>query len=129
MAAIKDTLLDKDENEIYPKTVTDNVFDSEGNRLDNLIGSIKENINNITIHRKKVNVTVNTDGVGFLGNVGFDDRFTNIPFSCYTTNGIGLGAPIWGTVDNEWYIQSDIYKGRTIEVYILYVKNVVDDSN
>lgn len=44
MAAIKDTLLDKDENEIYPKTVTDNVFDSEGNRLDNLIGSIKENL-------------------------------------------------------------------------------------
>lgn len=41
MAAIKDTLLDKDKNEIYPKTVTDNVFDSEGNRLDNLIGSIK----------------------------------------------------------------------------------------
>ena len=44
MAAIKDTLLDKDGNEIYLKTVTDNVFDSEGNRLDNVIGSIKENL-------------------------------------------------------------------------------------
>ena len=40
----KDTLLDKDGNEIYLKTVTDNVFDSEGNRLDNVIGSIKENL-------------------------------------------------------------------------------------
>ena len=54
MAAIKDTLLDKDGNEIYLKTVTDNVFDSEGNRLDNVIGSIKENLEGLKPNNKEL---------------------------------------------------------------------------
>lgn len=70
MAAIKDTLLDKDENEIYPKTVTDNVFDSEGNRLDNLIGSIKEKLDS-HLFGETVNLMTYTSNVYIFPTDGY----------------------------------------------------------
>lgn len=45
--AIKDTLINKDGVEIYPQTVTDNVFDSEGNRLDNTIEQINNDLSEL----------------------------------------------------------------------------------
>ena len=95
MAAIKDTLLDKDGNEIYLKTVTDNVFDSEGNRLDNVIGSIKENlvgkISKSTI--KSLSIDGTTDAAVRITVNGIDTR-TQLILG-FVPSSVGAGIRSW----------------------------------
>lgn len=49
MNAYKDVLKDKDGNEFYPKTRTDNVYTPDGERLDNVIEQINTDLSDIGV--------------------------------------------------------------------------------
>lgn len=74
--AKKDTLIDKDGVEIYPQTVTDNVFDSEGNRLDNALTQINNDLS------EKADKSNFNSGYTSSGDIPLPDGNVFILFIC-----------------------------------------------
>lgn len=128
MNAYKDVLLDKDGNEFYPKTRTDNVYTPDGERLDNVLedmgkfnfGSQTDVIAETTSHGYFVApqdgyIRVSTDGaVGSWVMVVIDDitmcilRVHTLNTSQYNTlfvkKGMKINISAYGSMNTGIYI-------------------------
>lgn len=103
----EDVLLDKNGNEFYPKTRTDNVYTPDGERLDNVIDAINNDLSDIRSHIGMIihSSTLDTEAkvIAIYGGVSWskiEGRFLLGQSRDYTVNSIGGSATNTLTVAN-----------------------------